>query len=79
MKTIVQIEVTHSRSLPNLADLAAQRIYTIQGVDNAEVVSQPGALYLPLREMAVTAGDPPAPPPKMGWLDRVFGNLGKRA
>ena len=37
MKTLVVIEVEHKKPLPNLAEMVAQRAYTLHGVDNAVV------------------------------------------
>lgn len=39
MKTIVVLEFTHEDPIPDLADMAACRAYTLTGVDNCEVIS----------------------------------------
>lgn len=38
MRTVIVVEVHHSKPLPHLADMVAGRAYTIDGVTNAEVV-----------------------------------------
>ncbi len=40
MKTQIVLEVEHTREVPNLAERAAQRTYTLDGVDNCEVLSE---------------------------------------
>ncbi len=40
MITIIELQVEHTREVPNLAERAAQRTYTIDGVDECEVLSQ---------------------------------------
>lgn len=37
MKTLVVIEVEHKHPLPQLAEMIAQRAYSMDGVDNAVV------------------------------------------
>lgn len=38
MKTTILIEVTHSKPINNLADLIANRSWTLDGVENAEAL-----------------------------------------
>lgn len=39
MKTIVILEITHSKPIADLANMIAGRAYTLQGVDNAKPLS----------------------------------------
>jgi hypothetical protein len=41
MKTLVMIEVDHSKPIPALANMVAGRAYTISGVTNAQIVALP--------------------------------------
>lgn len=52
-KTIVTIEVTHTKPLRGLANTVAARAYTIDGVTNAEVVVA-GPRYDEMREAGFT-------------------------
>lgn len=40
MKTTVILEFDHSKPIPDLANFAAQRAYTLPGVDNVTVVAE---------------------------------------
>lgn len=39
MKTIVTLEITHDKPLPEIAQMLAGRAWTIAGVKHAEVIS----------------------------------------
>jgi hypothetical protein len=34
MKTVITLVITHKKPVPNMADLIAQRAYTIDGINN---------------------------------------------
>jgi hypothetical protein len=40
LKTLVIIEIDHNKPLPDLADLVAQRAWTLSGVNNVELINQ---------------------------------------
>jgi hypothetical protein len=40
METIITLKITHAKPLPDLADKAAGRIYTMDGIDDVVVVTQ---------------------------------------
>lgn len=40
MKTLIQIEVTHYKPIPHLANFIAGRAYTIDGVSDAAVLNE---------------------------------------
>lgn len=55
MRTIVSLVIDHKKPIPELANLIAQRAYTIDGVDDAEPVvvtlDWPDLIRLPVVEM----------------------------
>lgn len=40
METIIQLKVTHTKPIEGLADKAAGRIYTMDGIDDVTVVTE---------------------------------------
>jgi hypothetical protein len=40
METIITLKITHAKPLPELADKAAGRIYTMDGIDDVVVVTE---------------------------------------
>jgi hypothetical protein len=55
MITIVSIEITHKKPIPNLADLIAGRAYTIQNVVDANVIGDQPQDVLELQRAGFTA------------------------
>jgi hypothetical protein len=51
MKTIVTVEVTHSKPIPHLADMIAGRAWTIGGVKSAEVIPAAGTGELRVEQL----------------------------
>jgi hypothetical protein len=40
METIITLKITHAKPLPEIADKAAGRIYTMDGIDDVVVVTE---------------------------------------
>lgn len=62
MKTLITLEVEHKHPIPDLAEHAAQRIYTLQGVDGAVVVKP---LQFPVSLRKIWSGGE-----VQAWLDK---------
>lgn len=61
MRTLIVLEVDHTRDIPALGEMIAGRAYTIQGVTNAEFVKDMAKLPVVdpdrLRAMGFTAAE----------------------
>ena len=47
MKTVITLEIEHSKPIPHLADMVAGRAWSIDGVRHAEVAGEAGRVALP--------------------------------
>lgn len=54
MKSYITIEIDHRKPIPGLANMIAGRAYTIDGVTNAEAVTERDAGVLELRSQGFT-------------------------
>lgn len=56
-RTLVILEVTHSKPIPALANMIAGRAYTIDGVTDAALVSSPSMTTDELRDAGFSVGE----------------------
>ncbi len=52
MKTTIQIEIEHAKPIPDLAQLVAQRAWSIDGVTSTSDGKVVDVVALPVKEMA---------------------------
>lgn len=58
-KTYLLVEVSHTKDIPDLTDFVAGRVYTLDGVENADArILEAGHLLLPVVDRGAWYGGP---------------------